>query len=91
MDKELREAEGIIGSPGGQEEAECQALARICLQDQLDGSSCRAELWESCGCCRLPEEDHISLAVTPPTSARWLLAMSACGRNRLQGQGGNNV
>lgn len=26
---------------------------------------------------RLPEEDRISLAVTPPTSARCLLAMSA--------------
>lgn len=79
MDKELREAEGIIGSPGGggQEEAECQALARICLQDQLDGSSCRAGPWESCGCCSPPEEDHISPSVTPPTSARWFLVMSA--------------
>lgn len=53
MDKESREAEGITGSPGGQEEAVCQALARICLQDQLDGS-CRAGPWGSCGCCGLP-------------------------------------
>lgn len=30
---------GAGGWGGQQEKAECQALARLCLQDQLDGSS----------------------------------------------------
>lgn len=60
MDKESREAEGITGSPGGQEEAACQALARICLQDQSDGS-CRAGRGRvAAAVARLPEEDRIS-------------------------------
>lgn len=40
------------------------------------------------GCCSPPEEDHISPAVAPPTSARCLLAMSACGEDWTAGAGG---